>query len=183
VISIGDWAFDSCSGLTSLTIGNSVTSIGNSAFQSCRGLTSVTIPNSVISIGEGAFRYCSGLTEISSKIVNVSGVSMGSDVFYDVPKSSTSSVLKVPVGTATAYGNADQWRGFSNIQDVLLVDSGTIGDLNCDHVVDGEDLNIMVNMLLKNSTYLDIDNVTDLSGDGRTNGFDVNDMISIILGE
>ena len=36
----------------------SVTSIGNGAFQYCTGLTSVTIPNSVTSIGEGAFYDC-----------------------------------------------------------------------------------------------------------------------------
>ena len=35
VISIGNIAFDGCSGLTSVTIPNSVTSIGNNAFYSC----------------------------------------------------------------------------------------------------------------------------------------------------
>ena len=42
----------------------SVTSIGNSAFLSCSGLTSVTIPNSVTSIGLSPFSGCSGLTSI-----------------------------------------------------------------------------------------------------------------------
>ncbi len=40
----------------------SVTSIGNYAFSGCSGLTSVTIGNSVSSIGYGAFRSCNGLT-------------------------------------------------------------------------------------------------------------------------
>ena len=42
----------------------SVTSIGDYAFQYCSGLTSVTIPNSVTSIGEDAFYNCSGLTSV-----------------------------------------------------------------------------------------------------------------------
>ncbi len=55
VTSIGNSAFSSCSGLTSINIPNSVTSIGGSAFSRCSGLTSINIPNSVTSIGSHAF--------------------------------------------------------------------------------------------------------------------------------
>ena len=65
VISIGDGAFWDCSGLTSITIPNSVTRIGNRAFEYCTGLTSITIPNSVTSIGDDAFAGCTGLTSIT----------------------------------------------------------------------------------------------------------------------
>ena len=64
VTSIGNWAFNACSGLTSVTIPSSVTSIGNWAFNACSGLTSVTIPSSVTSIGSAAFDGCSGLNAV-----------------------------------------------------------------------------------------------------------------------
>ena len=65
VTSIGNRAFRSCSGLTSVTIPNSVTSIGSEAFASCSGLTSMTIPNSVTDIGYSVFFECSSLTSVT----------------------------------------------------------------------------------------------------------------------
>ena len=65
VTSIGNFAFNSCSSLTSITIPNGVTSIGNSAFSSCSSLASITIPNGVTSIGNSAFSRCSSLTSIT----------------------------------------------------------------------------------------------------------------------
>jgi hypothetical protein len=64
VTSIGWFAFEFCSRLTSIEIPSSVTSIGDYAFSSCSGLTSIEIPSSVTSIGNSAFQYCYGLTSI-----------------------------------------------------------------------------------------------------------------------
>ena len=65
VVEIGGNAFKDCTGLTSITIPNSVTTIAYTAFESCTGLTSITIPDSVTSIELAAFSSCSSLTSIT----------------------------------------------------------------------------------------------------------------------
>ena len=47
-----------------LVIPGSIMSIGDYAFSGCSGLTSVTIPGSMTSIGDYAFKNCSALTKI-----------------------------------------------------------------------------------------------------------------------
>ena len=71
VTAIGEHAFSACSGLTSVNIPNSVTAIGAYAFSGCNGLTFVTIPNGVTSIGKGAFSGCTCLTGISVASGNI----------------------------------------------------------------------------------------------------------------
>ena len=65
VKSIGNEAFYKCSGLTSVTVPNSVISIGVEDFSRCSGITSVTIGNSVTTIGKSTFEYCRGLTSVT----------------------------------------------------------------------------------------------------------------------
>src|SRR6185369_14743813 len=60
---IGAGAFSE-SGLTNVTIPNSVTSIGEAAFMYCHILTNVTIGNSVTNIGGEAFSACTSLTSL-----------------------------------------------------------------------------------------------------------------------
>ena len=66
VTNIGDYAFNSCGGLTEIVIPNSVTSIGDEAFMHCRSLTRVTFGENsqLTSIGRSAFSFCDKLTEI-----------------------------------------------------------------------------------------------------------------------
>jgi hypothetical protein len=64
VTSIRNYAFQSCTGLTSVTIPNSITTIRADAFSNCTGLTSVTIPNSVTTIESYVFQGCTGLTSV-----------------------------------------------------------------------------------------------------------------------
>lgn len=64
VSSIGEYAFSSCSNMSSVVIPNSVTSIGKWAFEFCRGITSIEIPASVITIAVNPFSGCSSLNSI-----------------------------------------------------------------------------------------------------------------------
>ena len=75
-----DGAFRGCSGLTSVTLPDTVKSLGNAAFEYCDGLTSVTLPDSVTSIGRNAFAGCSSLTSVS---LPGSVTQIGDDAFRD----------------------------------------------------------------------------------------------------
>ena len=65
VTHIGDYAFYGCNSLYSITIHDSVTYIGDSAFMHCHSLHSITIPNSVTHIGNHAFCCCESLSSIT----------------------------------------------------------------------------------------------------------------------
>ena len=94
VSSIGASAFWGRTGLTSITIPNSITSIGESAFSYCSGLTNITIPNSVTSIADNAFYDCNGLTSI---MIPSSVSSIGSFVF-----ASCSSLISINVNSSNS---------------------------------------------------------------------------------
>ena len=99
-----------CSGLTTITIPNSVTSIGNNAFIGCKSLTSITIPNSVTSIGGCAFWECLGLTSITCEASTPPSCSSNS--FLKVNKAIP---VYVPANSVDQYKAADEWKEFTNI--------------------------------------------------------------------
>ena len=64
VTAIGDYAFES-SGLTSITLSDTVSAIGIGAFEGCADLTNVSLPETITSIGNYVFSGCSSLPSIS----------------------------------------------------------------------------------------------------------------------
>ena len=112
-------AFYNCSGLTSVTIGNSVTSIGRDAFLKCSGLTSVTIGTGVTSIGSYAFLNCAGLTSITipNNVTNI-----GYDAFYN-----TAWYNNQPDGLVYAGKVAYKYKGTMPENTSLTLKEGTLG--------------------------------------------------------
>jgi hypothetical protein len=98
VTNIGESAFDYCTSLTSVTIGNRVTSLGFRAFYYCTSLSSVTIPNSVTSIGDYAFSSCGDLTSVT---IPNSVTNIGSNTFQGCTR-----LTSVTIGNSvTSIGN------------------------------------------------------------------------------
>ena len=113
VTSIGDCAFGSCTSLTSVSITDSVTSIGDYAFGSCTFLTSVSIPDSVTSIGDRAFSYCKSLTSVS---IPNSVAAIGDYAFSDcpnltltVPRNSYAAEYAKTNNIPYTYPDANDW--------------------------------------------------------------------------
>ena len=62
---VGDYSFQGCSSLNSITLPSGLTTIGNDAFQGCESLKSIEIPSKVSYMGYSVFQECSSLTSIN----------------------------------------------------------------------------------------------------------------------
>ena len=97
---IGDYAFDSCGSLTSVSLPQA-TAIGGYAFSFCNLLTSVSLPQ-VTAIGERAFYGCSMLTAIH---MGQNAPPEATEVFYGI----TPPNVYVTDPQATGWGAV--WNG------------------------------------------------------------------------
>ncbi len=87
--SIGYWAFNYCITLTSITFPAGLTNIGASSFSGCYSLTSIVIPASVNAIGDYAFNGCQKLAAIT--------------FLGDAPQLAAGSTIFLAAGKTTAY--------------------------------------------------------------------------------
>ncbi len=130
VTSIGDYAFENCTNLTSITIPDSVTNIGQRAFLFCNSLKSITIPKNVQDIGEYAFYGCTSLATINvaagnENYVSVNGILFNKDktkiVCYPANKKDTS--YNIPRGVKVI--NSATFHDCSYLKNITIPDSVT----------------------------------------------------------
>lgn len=65
VKTIGKSAFEGCSKLTTLNLGQDLMTVGDRAFYNCTNVTKLTFPDAITTIGDEAFYNCSSITEVT----------------------------------------------------------------------------------------------------------------------
>jgi hypothetical protein len=125
VAGIGSNAFFNSTGLTGITIPNTVTNIGDFAFASCTNLTSITIPNNVT--GNGVLSNCTALTNI---IILNNVTSIGNSEFSDCTALTS---LTIP----SSVSNIGDWafQDCSSLNTVYFNGNAPVADLT---VFDGD---------------------------------------------
>ena len=132
VTSIGNSAFNGCTGLTSITIPESVTSIGAYVFKNCTSLTSITIPEGVISIDIAPFAYCTNLTSITVDAGNKKFDSRGN--CNAIIETATNTLLHGCPSTVIPNDvtkiNSNAFYGCNGLTSITIPESVTSIDIN-----------------------------------------------------
>lgn len=110
---IGDYAFNNCKLITSLTLPDNLETLGFSSFTDCTGLTSITLPSAIKFISHFVFQGCNNLTSLNVKSSLPVDLTKSFDIFGGI--NFQTCKLNVPYGTAADYRNAEQWKDFKNI--------------------------------------------------------------------
>ena len=85
-LGIAEQCFLDCTGLSSVTIPETVVIIGNSAFQGCTGLPSIIIPESVVHISDNMLSLCRNITKITlgSKVKTIGSYAFAYTAVNDI---------------------------------------------------------------------------------------------------
>ena len=114
---IGDGAFTSCTGLTSIVIPDNVTTIARFAFNGCTALTEVTIGAGVVSIGDTwgqTFNNCNNITTINYNATNCSDLSINQPLWLGCNHNCT-----VHIGDNVERLPKDIFRNLTNLKTIV----------------------------------------------------------------
>ena len=176
---IPGYAFQGCSGLTSIELPDTVTSIGKTAFHGCSGLTAFTIPDGVDTIEDSTFYYCSSIKEISipNSVSSIgeyafSGCNSLTDVYYGGPESQWAEIIvrthNEPLDSATIHFTEQPTH--------------IPGDVNGDGSVTTKDFVVLMKYLAGEDVYV-VENALDVNGDGKVSTKDFVTLMKYLAGE
>jgi flagellar basal body rod protein FlgG len=123
VTSIGEGAFYQCSKLSSLILPDGVTYIGGSAFWGCERLTSINIPHNVTSIGKWAFSGCICLPSVT---IPKSVTSIGEGAFMGINFQSVISLIEEPFEISGESEEIGTFSYYTFHTTTLYVPAGTV---------------------------------------------------------
>ena len=140
VVAIGNFAFSSCTSITSVSIPSSVISIGNNAF-AASSLTSVILPDSVTAIGQYAFYSDTLLSSVTigMKVASIgqfafagctslTSVSVGSNITGMGVFASCTSLTSVTLGSRVQTIGNEAFVGCGSIASVTFL--GLVAPVN-----------------------------------------------------
>ena len=118
VVAIGDDAFKGANQVTSVTLPLlGITSIGSFAFNDCTGLTSFMLPASITSIGERAFYFCDNLHDLYVCATDPAAYNPGNMAFSKIHYGSHKCTLHVPTGCTAAYAADPTFSVFTQVEE------------------------------------------------------------------
>lgn len=118
---IGDYAFDDCVGLESVTLAQNIIAIGYGAFADCDSLSEVEIFDGAKRIDSFAFSGCTSLSDVK---LTASVEWMGEEIFHNC-ENLTSLTFD---GTKSNWRNIDKesaWNEYSSLTEIVCSD-GTV---------------------------------------------------------
>lgn len=111
VSTLGNYAFNKCASLATVSLGNSLTAIGDYAFSDCKKLESVTFGSALETIGERAFASA----KISSLVLPATVRTIGDWAFYNNPLTAiTFNDGLQSIGSRAFYGVSVQTLNIPN---------------------------------------------------------------------
>ncbi len=112
VTSIGAGAFENCTNLSYVSLPSYITSIEDETFKGCTSLEDIGIPSSVTSIGDEAFEGCTSLEDVYI----TSGVtSIGDSAFYGC-----SSLESIDIPSGVESIGAEAFKNCSSLTSVIV---------------------------------------------------------------
>ncbi|MBO7610475.1 MAG: leucine-rich repeat protein [Muribaculaceae bacterium] len=165
-----------------LVLRDSIVGIAQYAFYNQKNLEKITLPFTMFDLGGWCFSQCSNLKEVRCRMhhpiltpsqYNLYGAWA---VFLNVNLSNVK--LIVPKGCKPYYTQTYEWNQFGEI----VEESFPVGDVTGDMLVDVEDVNALINIILKFNTVNDYAGEADVNSSGIVDVVDVNGVINIILG-